>query len=63
VRRSGTWTNGGGTVDVDFRFFQPPDIADSIERAGFKTEMRLERVSHPDEVETRRAYLLARRQP
>jgi hypothetical protein len=63
VRRSGTWTNGGKTVDADFRFFQPPDIADSIERAGFKTEMRLERVSHPDEVETRRAYLLARRQP
>jgi len=49
-------------VDVDFRFFEPPDIADAIERSGFRAEMRLERVSYPGEVETRRAYLLARRQ-
>jgi SAM-dependent methyltransferase len=50
-------------VDVDFRFFEPPSISAAIERAGFCTEMRLERVSYPGEVETRRAYLLARREP
>jgi SAM-dependent methyltransferase len=33
-------------VDIDFRFFQPSQIADVIERAGFQTEMRLERVSY-----------------
>ena len=60
VRHLGEWW--GHAVDVDFRFFEPPDIADAIERSGFRTEMRLERVSYPGEVETRRAYLLARRQ-
>lgn len=50
-------------VDVDFRFFEPPVIAGAIERAGFRAEMRLERVNYPGEVETRRAYLLARSQP
>ena len=61
VRHLDEWW--GLAVDVDFRFFQPPEIASVIERAGFQTEMRLERVSYPGEVETRRAYLLARRQP
>ena len=61
VRHLDEWW--GLAVDVDFRFFQPSEIADVIERAGFQTEMRLERVSYPGEVETRRAYLLARRQP
>ncbi len=50
-------------VDVDFRFFEPPVIAEAMGRAGFRPEMRLERVSYPGEVETRRAYLLARSQP
>ena len=48
---------------MDFRFFEPSDIARAIERAGFRVEMRLERLSYPQEVETCRAYLLARRQP
>ena len=61
VRHLDEWW--GHAVDVDFRFFQPPGIADALERAGFQIEMRLERVSYPGEVETRRAYLLARRQP
>jgi len=61
VRHLAEWW--GHAVDVDFRFFQPPDIAEAIERAGFRVEMRLERLSYPGEVETRRAYLLARRQP
>lgn len=53
----------GHEVDVDFCFFEPPDVAKAMERAGFRVEMRLERLSYPHEVETRRAYLLARRQP
>ena len=32
-------------------------------RAGFRVEMRPERLSYPQEVQTRRAYLLARRWP
>jgi len=61
VRHLDRWW--GHAVDVDFRFCQPPQIAGAIERAGFQTEMSLERVSYPGEVDTRRAYLLARRQP
>lgn len=53
----------GHEVDVDFRFFEPSDIAQAMERAGFRVEMRLERLSYPQEVQTRRAYQLARRQP
>jgi hypothetical protein len=53
----------GHEVDVDFRFFEPSDIAEAMERAGFRVEMRLERLSYPQEVQTRRGYLLARRQP
>ena len=59
VRHLDEWW--GHPVDVDLRFFEPPEIANAIDRAGFCTEMRLERVSYPGEVETRRAYLLARR--
>ena len=56
-------------VDLDpqsnatIAFFEPADIAASLEGSGFRVEMRLERMSYPGEVETRRAYLLARRQP
>jgi hypothetical protein len=32
-----------------------------LEAAGFVVEARLERASYPEEVETRRAYLVARR--
>jgi hypothetical protein len=53
----------GHQVDADFRFFELPAIAGAMEGAGFRTEMRLERLSYPGEVETRRGYLLARRQP
>jgi hypothetical protein len=28
-------------VDVDFRFFEPPVIAEAMGRAGFRPEMRL----------------------
>jgi hypothetical protein len=33
-----------------------------MKRGGFGVEARLERTSYPDEVETRRGYLLARHQ-
>jgi SAM-dependent methyltransferase len=59
VRHLDEWLGHG--VDVDFRFFQPAEIAAGLEGSGFRVEMRLERVSYPGEVETRRAYLLARR--
>lgn len=61
VRHLNEWW--GHAVDVDFRFYQPPEIVGAIEGAGFHIEMRLERVSYPGEVDTRRAYLLARRHP
>jgi hypothetical protein len=61
VRRLDEWW--GHQVDADFRFFELPAIAGAMEGAGFRTEMRLERLSYPGEVETRRGYLLARRQP
>lgn len=61
VRHLAEWW--GHAVDVDFWFFEPAAIAEALERAGFTLQMRLERVSYPGEVETRRAYLLARRQP
>ncbi len=47
---------------VDFRFLEMADVADVMQREGFGVEAWLERTSYPDEVETRRGYLLARRQ-
>ena len=61
VRHLAEWW--GHAVDVDFRFYEPQAIAEAMERAGLRTEMQLERLSYPGEVETRRAYLLARRLP
>jgi SAM-dependent methyltransferase len=61
VRHMDEWW--GHQVDVDFRFFELPAVAEAMEGAGFRIEMRLERLSYPAEVETRRGYLLARRQP
>jgi SAM-dependent methyltransferase len=52
----------GQAVDVDFRFFEPPRVVQVIQDAGFVVEAQLERVSYPQEVDTRRAYLSARRQ-
>lgn len=48
-------------VDLDFRFLQPDVVMELLEGVGFTPEARLERRSYPEEVETRRAYLLARR--
>lgn len=51
----------GQQVDLDFRFLDPGMVVDALGAAGFEVEARLERTNYPQEVETRRAYLLARR--
>jgi ubiquinone/menaquinone biosynthesis C-methylase UbiE len=61
VRHLNEWW--GQAVDIDFRFFELPTIAEAMEGAGFRIEMRMERLSYAGEVDTRRGYLLARRQP
>ena len=61
VRHLADWW--GHEVDIDFRFFETAGIVEALEDAGFVEEARLERTSYPDEVETRRAYILARRVP
>ena len=48
-------------VDLDFRFLEAPQVTDRLEHAGFTTEATLVRASHAKEVDTRRTYVLARR--
>jgi SAM-dependent methyltransferase len=60
VRHLAEWW--GHAVNLDFRFFQPAEIADALQSAGLPVEMSLERVNYPHETETRRAYLLVRNQ-
>jgi hypothetical protein len=59
VRHHSEWW--GHEVDVDFRFFDPEGVAAVLEGAGLVVEARLERTNYDEEVESRRAYLLARR--
>ena len=59
VRHLSEWF--GHDVDVDFRFFELDDVVDALQSAGFALEMRLERAPDPEETETRRGYVLARR--
>jgi SAM-dependent methyltransferase len=59
VRRLTDWW--GHRVDVDFTFFEAEAVAAGLRRAGFTLEARMEREPYPAEAETRRAYLLARR--
>ena len=59
VRHVTDWL--GHDVDVDFRFYEPADMAAALEAAGFTVQARLERAAYPAEVDTRRAYLLAAR--
>ena len=59
VRHLDDWW--GHKVDIDFRFLEPEDVIENLDKAGFVLEATLERASYPDEVETRRAYVLARR--
>ncbi|WUH99085.1 hypothetical protein OHR68_37180 [Spirillospora sp. NBC_00431] len=48
-------------ADGEFGSAEPAHVAGLLEDAGFAVEMRMERVHLPDEVDTRRGYLLARR--
>jgi len=60
VRHLAEWW--GVAVDVDFRFLEIADVAAAMQQAGLGVEAQVERASYPGEVETRRGYLLARRQ-
>ena len=52
----------GVSVDMDFRFFDAARLEAEINASGFAVEARLVRAPYKDvEVQTRRAYLLARR--
>jgi SAM-dependent methyltransferase len=52
----------GVSVDMDFRFFDADWLAGELEGAAFAVEARLVRSPYPGvEVQTTRAYLLARR--
>ena len=61
VRHVTDWL--GHEVDVDFRFLDPAHVAAAMEGAGLEVEARLERTNYPEEHDTRRGYLLARRRP
>jgi hypothetical protein len=61
TRHLDQWWGHDVDVDVDFRFHQPSCVAELLETAGFTVEMRMERTHYAHEVETQRAYLLARR--
>jgi SAM-dependent methyltransferase len=52
----------GVRVDMEFRFFEQEQLIAAVTAAGFRVEARLIRAPYPDvEVQTTRAYLLARR--
>jgi hypothetical protein len=51
----------GHEVDVGFRFLEPVHVAAAREDAGPRVEARPERISYPEEHDTRHGYLLARR--
>jgi len=59
VRHREEWL--GATVDVDFRFFEVEEIVEFMQAAGLAVELRVERAHYPEEVDTRRGYLLGRR--
>jgi SAM-dependent methyltransferase len=59
VRHLDSWWDE--EVDLDFRFLEAPAVTSRLERAGFAVEAVLERAAHPEEVDTRRTYVLARR--
>ena len=51
----------GQRVDLDFRFLETGALVEALDAAGFEIEAQLERTNYPEEVETRRAYLVGRR--
>ncbi|WP_433329561.1 class I SAM-dependent DNA methyltransferase [Spirillospora sp. CA-294931] len=48
-------------VALDFQFYLRPEIESALEGAGFTVQAYAERAPYPGEVDTTRAYLLARR--
>ncbi|MFC9895658.1 class I SAM-dependent methyltransferase [Nocardia sp. NPDC127579] len=50
----------GHTVDLDFHFFERAEIEAELLAAGFRIDAAVERRAYPAEVDTQRAYLLAR---
>jgi ubiquinone/menaquinone biosynthesis C-methylase UbiE len=53
----------GHAVDIDGWYLPSARIAAEMEGAGLAIEVQLERRNYPEEVATRRAYLLGRRVP
>src|SRR3974390_3142333 len=51
----------GQGVDLDFRFLETASVVHALSGAWFAIEAQLERTNYPEEVEPRRAYLVARR--
>ncbi|MEV0246747.1 class I SAM-dependent methyltransferase [Nocardia sp. NPDC050712] len=51
----------GHPVDLDFHFFERPQIEALLAEAGFLIDAAVERRAYPSEVDTQRGYLLARR--
>jgi ubiquinone/menaquinone biosynthesis C-methylase UbiE len=52
----------GHTVSVNFQFFRPDDMANSLRAAGFEIEEILEREPYPQvEHQSRRAYIFAKK--
>jgi hypothetical protein len=50
------------TVSIDFHFFRSDEVADSLRSAGFTVEEIVERDPYAEiEAQTRRGYILARR--
>jgi ubiquinone/menaquinone biosynthesis C-methylase UbiE len=60
VRHLSEWW--GHPVDIDFQFFETETVVDLLRSHGLTVEAQLERANYPDEVETRRGYVLGRRQ-
>jgi SAM-dependent methyltransferase len=48
-------------VNLDFRFLEACQVTDRLDHAGFTTEAVLVRASYPEEIDTQRTYVLARR--
>jgi ubiquinone/menaquinone biosynthesis C-methylase UbiE len=61
VRHVSDWW--GHRVDVDGRYLPTTRVAGEMEDAGLAVSVQLERVNYPEEVPTRRAYLLCGRAP
>lgn len=59
VRHVTDWWGHG--VDLDFRFLETDAVARHLDEAGLSVDAVVERAPYPQEVSTRRVYILARR--